>query len=99
MWNPLVGEVLQCKRAPYNVADQYSVAVKKRSCWTFTAKNIKTLIAHSSYGGGGTIDWMVTRARGHSTDLPQGGLEVPCSLLAVYPRFRCAVNISLQKNL
>ena len=39
-----------------------------------TTKNIKTVLAFLTEGG--TIDCMVTGVRRHSTDLPQGGLEV-----------------------
>ena len=51
MWNPLVGEVLQCEKDPHNAADRYSVAVKKRRSrrQTFTEKYQDC--AHSSYGG------------------------------------------------
>ena len=45
--------------------------------WSFTAKNIKTVLALRV----GTIDCMVNGPGRHSADLPQGSLEVPCSFL------------------
>ena len=47
IWNPLVGEVLQCKRDPHNAADRYSIAVRSQQSEKYQDCTC------SSYGGGG----------------------------------------------
>ena len=71
MWNPLVGEVLQCEKDPHNAADRYSVAVKKRRSrrQTFTVKNIKTVLALLTEGGG-TVDCNMYKLQHNTIRLP-----------------------------
>ena len=80
IWNPCLGEDLQCERDPHNVVDRYSVAVKKGGVVVGHLPRKVSRLCSLFLRRGGTIDCMVTGARRHSTDLPQGGLEVPCSL-------------------
>ena len=76
--NPCLGEVLQCERDPHNVVNQYSVAVKKGVIVGHLPRKASRLCSLFLQRGG-TIDCIVTGARRHSADPPQGGLEVPCS--------------------
>ena len=74
-------EVLIRRREPTNSADSYAVAVLKE----------ETIIGHLPWKmskvcslflrRGGSIRCKVTGSRRYSSDLPQGGLEIPCSLL------------------
>ena len=73
-----LGEVLQCERDPHNVVDRYSVAVKKGVVVGHLLRKVSRLCS-LFLRRGGTIDCIVTGARRRSADLPQDGLEVPCS--------------------
>ena len=66
----------------HNDRDRYAVAEKKNnaSCnWIFITKTVKIMLTLLRQGC--TIDCTVTGRRRCSADLPQGGLEVPCSFL------------------
>ena len=85
-WSSYVGESLSFTREANNTEDPYTVAVVKGNdtivghvprkisavCWLFL--------------GHGSITCTVTSARRFSSDLPQGGLEVPCKLLFKGPK-------------
>ena len=73
--NPCLGEVLQCERNPHNVMDRYSVAVKKGVVVGHLPRKVSRLCS-LFLRRGGTIDCIVTGARRHSADLPQGSLEL-----------------------
>ena len=87
IWEPHVGEELVCSAQNNNTKDHYAVAVYtltpnreantivghvpraiSRLCWLFLQKP------------NAVIQCYVTGVRRHSSDLPQGGLEVPCKL-------------------
>ena len=82
--NPVVGEDLLCEREVGNPHDTRAVAVKK-----VTDGNL-TVVGHISQRissicsillrRGGTINYTVDRSRRYSSDIPQGGLEIPCIL-------------------
>ncbi len=99
IWDPVVGEKLDCCRECGNVQDRYAVAVvrtlvdpklKRRRHKT---ENAVTTVGHLPrkiscvcslfLRRGGTITCEITGHRRHSSDLPQGGLEVPCLLIFV----------------
>jgi hypothetical protein len=93
-WQSYVGEELMCKAQHNNTKDYYAVAICKsahlaaavtttepafevvghvsrlisRMCWLFLQK------------ADSRIKCIVSGVRRHSQDLPQGGLEVPCTL-------------------
>ena len=82
VWMAVMGEELLCERELENVVDRYAIAVKKldsgitvghlpkkisRVCGMFTQR-------------GGKITATVTGRRRYSSDLVQGGLEIPCDL-------------------
>ena len=78
-WVPSIGDILQCEQERGNVEDMFAVAVKRfdgvtvghiprrisRICWFFLQQ-------------GGSMLCEVSGGRQYSTDLPQGGLEMPC---------------------
>ena len=79
IWEPSIGEELVCSPQMNNPHDCYAVAVCKsgtivghvpkimsRLCWLFLNKS------------GTVIKCFVTGTRRYSSDLVQGGLEVPC---------------------
>ena len=85
IWNdPIVGEELFCEREPGNSSDPYAVAVKKQISGEDkivgrVPRKIST-ICSLFIRRGGTICCIVNGRRRYSSDLPQGGLELPCVL-------------------
>ena len=67
-WTPAINETLTAAKEPNNGQD--------RNCWPST----KDYIKNSFIDRTGTITVVVTGARVRS-NLPQGGLDVPCKLL------------------
>ena len=79
-WNPALGEELDCQREHGNAQDRYAVAVK---CRHTTVGHIPRKISAACsifLSRSGNIRCKITGTRRFSTDLPQGGLEVPCML-------------------
>ena len=73
---------MTCKREPDNAADRYAIAVKKEGTTVGVHLPRKLSQVWSLFlRRGGTIDCTVTGRREYSADLPQGGLEIPCSLV------------------
>ena len=81
IWPAVIGEVLACEREPSNSQDRYAVAVKKDETIVGHLPRKLSRICSLFLRRGGTICCTVTGSRRYSVDLPQGGLEVPCSLL------------------
>ena len=82
--NPSIGESLICKREVGNCYDTHAVAIKKN-----IEGDIKTVghiprkisaICSIFIRRGGSIVCLVDGSRRYSSDLPQGGLEIPCIL-------------------
>ena len=79
-WEPAIGTILPCEREAFNLHDPYAV----------TAMNHGVVVGHVSRSisalcsiflqRGGIICCEITGTRQHSSDLPQGGLELPCKL-------------------
>ena len=80
-WDAIIGEELPCEREIGNERDRYEVAVKRdgtiighlprkisRPCSLFLRRRNR-------------ITCRVTGYRRYSSDLPQGGLEIPCVLV------------------
>ena len=79
---PATGEVLSCKGEDKNIMDSYAVAIMKGSeiigqvpckisdaCYLFIQK-------------GGILTCIITDSNHQcSSDLPQGGLQIPCKLV------------------
>ena len=80
IWEPVMGEELQCGREVGNPHDPYAVSVlKRRQIVGHVPRSISRpcLVFLRSHG---TITCTVTGNRRYSSDLPQGGMEIPCSL-------------------
>ena len=79
IWEAAEGEVLQCERETGNAKDRYALAVKKD--WVIGHLSKKISRACPLFlRRGGNIQCTVTGRRRYSYDLPQGGLEIPCSV-------------------
>ena len=79
-WEAAVGEELECRRERGNSRDTYAVAVVRDD---ITVGHLPRKISRVSalfIRRGGTIRCRVTGRRRYSSDLPQGGLEIPCKL-------------------
>ena len=81
-WTVVLGEDLLTERELHNVADCYAIAVKKHSGETVghLPRKISRLCSMFIYQGGEII-CVVTGNRRYSSDLVQGGLEIPCSII------------------
>lgn len=85
IWSdPIIGEELWCEREPGNSSDPYAVAVKKQISGEdkivgHIPRRIST-ICSLFIRRGGTIRCIVNGRWRHSSDLLQGGLEIPCIL-------------------
>ena len=82
--NPVVGEDLLCEREIGNSYDTHAVAVKKVIDGNLTVvghipRRISS-ICSIFLRRGGTINFTVDGAHQYSSDIPQGGLEIPCVL-------------------
>ena len=78
-WTPLINEVLVCAQENENPHDPYAVAVKKGSLVVGHVPR-KISAVCSLFLRIGTITATVRDSRQYSSDLLQGGLEVPCVL-------------------
>lgn len=86
VWTPVIGEELVCRREMGNVQDRYAVGIYEQNL-----NGPETLVGHLPrkisllcslfLRHGGTITCQISNGRRHSSDLPQGGLEVPCQLI------------------
>ena len=81
IWAAAHGERIGCIREPLNANDRYAVALKKDGAVIGHLPQKISRICSLFIRRGGTIECIVTGTRRYSSDLPQGGLEIPCSLL------------------
>ena len=81
IWIPVIGEELKCIREPANMVDRYAVAVMKDETIIGHLPRKISRIASLFICRGGKIMCRVTGRRRRSSDLIQGGLEVPCQLI------------------
>ena len=80
-WIAVLGEKLVCEREIGNVVDRYAVAVKKDSGKTVGHMPKKISRMCSSFLQQGYVfTATVTGCCRYSSDLLQGGLEIPCDL-------------------
>lgn len=80
IWEAAVGEVLDCEREPGNAKDRYAVAVKKEATVIGHLPKKISRVCSLFLRRGGSLQCTVTGRRRYSCDLPQGGLEIPCSV-------------------
>lgn len=81
IWNALDGEELPCRVELSNRHDLFAVAVCKLDIVVGHVPKRISSICSSFLRRGGTILCKVTGSRQYSADLPQGGLEIPCTLI------------------
>ena len=81
IWSAAVGEVLSCEREPTNSRDRYAVAVKKDEVAIGHLPRKVSRICSLFLRRGGAIHCRVSGGRRYSSDLPQGGLEIPCQVI------------------
>ena len=80
IWNAEVNEELTCEREIGNRSDTFAVAVKKGTVTVGHIPRCISSICSIFIRRGGSITCTVTGNRRYSSDLPQGGLELPCIL-------------------
>jgi len=81
-WTPALGEVLVCEIEHENDSDPYAVAVKKGSEVVGHVPRKISAACHLFLDFGGSLCCIITDAhRRYSSDLLQGGLEIPCKLV------------------
>ena len=83
IWDAAIDEELPCEHEVHNTMDHYAVAVvKDGQIVGHLPKKISRICSlFLRRGGGGTITIKVTGHRRYSSDLEQGGMEIPCLLL------------------
>ena len=81
IWIAVVGECLVCQREPLNSSDRYAVAVMKDDVIVSHLPRYLSRVLSLFLLRNGTIECIVTGSRRYSSDLPQGGLEIPCKLI------------------
>ena len=86
IWEANCDEVLRCEREVGNPLDPSAVAVKKGTTIVGHVPRKISTICSIFIRQGGTISCMVNGSRRYSSDLPQGGLEVPCILTFSTPQ-------------
>ena len=81
-WTPVIGEELHCAREGKNIHDHYAVVVKKERHVVGQVPRKVSAACTLFLQKGGDLKGRITAARHrYSTDLPQGGLEIPCKLV------------------
>ena len=78
IWAAALGEQIGCIREPLNAMDRYAVALKKDGA-VISHLPQKILRIFSLFIRRG--ECIVTDTRRYSSDLPQGGLKIPSTLL------------------
>ena len=79
-WTAQIGEDLTYARDVRNPHDPYAVSVKKGTTTVGHVPRMISCVCYTFLRRGGTIRCMITEQRHYSSDLPQGGLEIPCLL-------------------
>ena len=80
IWTPVLGEELCCARELSNPQDPFAVKVTKDGSTVGHIPRKISAICAIFLQKGGRIDCLVVAGRRYSADLPQGGLEIPCTL-------------------
>ena len=81
IWEAVDGEVLQCKREVNNRHDPFAVAVIKDNTIVGHVARKLSAICSLFLRARGSIGCIVRGSKRYSYDLPQGGLEIPCTLI------------------
>ena len=81
IWDAVVGEILPCNCEMGNVHDPYAVSIKKGGVIVGHVPKKLSCLCSLFLLRGGIICCKVTGLRRYSSDLPQGGLEIPCNMV------------------
>ncbi len=76
VWSPRLDEELECFREDGNVIDRCACGVYKSQVWVGTY-----LVKLPMSRGGSVFCRIISERRQRSHDLPQGGLEIPCTVV------------------
>lgn len=79
LWTPTLDDELICVRDPFNSIDRYAVTVKNGDTVVGHLPKKISRLCSLFLRRGGSIMSTVTGRRRYSSDLSQGGLEIPCS--------------------
>ena len=80
IWDAAQGEILPCASEGNNLHDPFAVSVLKNGQTVGHVPKLISAACSMFLRRNGTITCRVTGTRKYSTDLPQGGLEIPCDL-------------------
>ena len=81
VWQAVLDEELTCRREPFNPNDPFAVSVLRDNHTVGHLPGKISSICSLFIRRGGTLTVKISGVRRHSSDLPQGGLEIPCTLL------------------
>ncbi len=84
VWVAADGQLLQCRRETSNGHDPFAVAVIRDGTIVGHLPRKQSAVCSLFMRRHGTITCGVNGSRRYSSDLPQGGLEVPCILEMFY---------------
>ena len=73
-------EVLECVRELHNSEDRYAIAVKRSGTIVGHLPDRISKVCSLFLRRGGELTCRVSGPRRYYSDMPQGGLEVPCVL-------------------
>ena len=91
IWTPSVGEILICERESENPSDLYAVAIKKGSEVVGHMPRKMSAACSLFLQLRGALHCEITNSHHqYSSDIPQGGLEIPCKFV-----FQCDINKKL----
>ena len=80
-WEPAIGTTHPCEREAFNVHDPYAVTVMNHDVVVGHIPRSISAVCLMFLRRRGVIFCEVTGTRQYSSDLPQGGLELPCKLI------------------
>ena len=80
VWPAAVGTTLPCQVEKFNSHDSYAVAMIKDDVVVGHVPRNISVACSAFLRRGEIITCTITGARQYSSDLPQGGLEIPCRL-------------------
>ena len=80
VWCAVVGDQLSCAREPGNCRDTFAVAIIKEGVTVGHVPRNISPVCSIFLRRGGMIFCRVTSHRRYSAELPQGGMEIPCTL-------------------
>ena len=80
-WTPVLGEVLMCEVENGNTSNTYAVAIKKGGEIIGHVPRTISTACNLFLELGGSLRCIITDTLHRYSDLPQGGLQIPCKLV------------------